>query len=219
MTTFVMPIGLSRSGFSLRDTVVAFMSRQLGGWRSVAAELKQSLETLLAAVASGDRDAFSMLYDEVADTVYGLARRVVVDPSRAQEIAQEVLVEVWQKADRFDPSRGSAITWIAVMTRRRAIDVVRSSEASRSREERVVVDPDHPDPVSEKVVDLDERHAVRRAMDSLTGLQRQALELAFFQDLTHTQVAEALDTPLGTVKTRIRDGLKRLTAEMEASHG
>ena len=219
MTTSVMPIGPTRWGSSLGVAVSALVIRQVGSWRAVVAELKQSLENLLASVASGDREAFSMLYDEVADTVFGLARRVVVDPSRAQEIAQEVLVEVWQKADRFDATKGSAITWIAVMTRRRAIDVVRSSEASRSREERVVVDPDHPDPVSEQVVDLDERHAVRRAMGSLTGLQRQAIELAFFQDLTHTQVAEALDTPLGTVKTRIRDGLKRLTAEMEASHG
>lgn len=214
----MMPIpvgsGLSFPTSSLRSLNVR------GVWRSVVAEFKQSLESLLASVASGDREAFSTLYDDVADTVYGLARKVVVDPSRAQEIAQEVLVEVWQKADRFDPSRGSAITWIAVMTRRRAIDVVRSSEASRNREERVVVDlGDQPDPVAEQVVDLDERHAVRRAMESLTGLQRQALELAFFHDLTHTQVAEALDTPLGTVKTRIRDGLQRLTAEMEASHG
>lgn len=191
--------------------------------RSVAGvvdDVKQSLEALLVRVAGGDRAAYSDLYDEVADTVYGLAKKVVVDPSRAQEIAQDVLFEVWNKADRFDPARGSAITWIAVMTRRRAIDVVRSSESSRSREERVTVEAGtRPDPVGEQVEVTDEHHRVRRAMGALTDLQRQALELAFYQDLTHTQVAEALGAPLGTVKTRIRDGLKRLSAEMGAAHG
>jgi RNA polymerase sigma-70 factor (ECF subfamily) len=179
-----------------------------------------TLEDLMAAVASGDRAAYSKLYDEIADTVYGLAKKVVVDPSRAQEIAQDVLFEIWQKADRFDADRGSAITWIAVMTRRRAIDVVRSAESSRNREVRVTKDPGaHPDPVGDDIVDREEHVHVRRAMASLTDLQREALELAFFHDLSHTQVAEVLDAPLGTVKTRIRDGLKRLSAEMGGSHG
>lgn len=179
-----------------------------------------SLEQLVLAVAAGDKAAYSQLYDEIADTVYGLAKKVVVDPSRAQEIAQEVLFEVWQKADRFDPSRGSAITWIAVMTRRRAIDVVRSNESARNREQRVTKDPgSQPDPVGEGIIDREEQRRVRAAMDSLTDLQREALELAFFQDLTHSQVAEALGAPLGTVKTRIRDGLKRLSAAMGGSHG
>lgn len=180
----------------------------------------RSLEELLLAVAEGDRDAFSDLYDEVAGTVYGLARKVVVDPSRAQEIAQDVLLEVWRKAGDFDPGRGSAITWIAVMTRRRAIDVVRSSESSRSREEKVSrVAGDDPDPVSDVVVSLDERRQVRRAMASLTDLQREALELAFFRGLSHREVAAELGTPLGTVKTRIRDGLLRLSAEMGVKRG
>jgi RNA polymerase sigma-70 factor (ECF subfamily) len=183
-------------------------------------DMSRSLEDMLVAVAGGDRSAYSRLYDEVADTVYGLAKKVVVDPSRAQEIAQDVMFEVWQKADRFDPTRGSAITWIAVMTRRRAIDVVRSSESSRNREERVTTEPGaQPDPVGEQIVDHDEHDRIRQAMSSLTDLQREALELAFFKDLSHTQVAEALQAPLGTVKTRIRDGLKRLSAEMGASHG
>lgn len=185
-----------------------------------AAEVAPTLEDLMFAVADGDRSAFSELYDEIADTVYGLAKRVVVDPSRAQEIAQDVLFEIWEKADRFDPDRGSAITWIAVMTRRRAIDVVRSAESSRNREQRVTKDVGaQPDPVGERIVDREEHSRVRRAMGSLTDLQREALELAFFQDLTHAQVAEALGAPLGTVKTRIRDGLKRLSTEMGGTHG
>lgn len=184
------------------------------------AEGSPGLEGLLVAVAGGDREAFSDLYDEVSGVVYGLAKRVVRDPSRAQEIAQDVLLEVWRKADRFDPERGSAITWIAVMTRRRAIDVVRSSEASRAREERVETQPgDDPDPVSDVVVSLAERRRVRRAMTTLSSLQREALELAFFGGLSHREVAEALDAPLGTVKTRIRDGLRKLSIEMEAWRG
>ena len=186
----------------------------------VSPDEPRTLEDLLAAVAEGDRDAFSDLYDEVAGTVYGLAKKVVVDPSRAQEIAQDVLLEVWRKAGAFDPDRGSAITWIAVMTRRRAIDVVRSSESSRSREEKVMgVAGDDPDPVSDVVVSLDERRQVRRAMASLTDLQREALELAFFRGLSHREVAAELDTPLGTVKTRIRDGLSKLSAEMGVKRG
>lgn len=180
----------------------------------------RSLDELLLAVAGGDRDAFSDLYDEIAGTVFGLAKKVVVDPSRAQEIAQDVLLEVWRKAGDFDPGRGSAITWIAVMTRRRAIDVVRSSESSRQREEKVTADPgDDPDPVSDVVVSLDERRQVRRAMDSLTDLQREALELAFFNGLSHREVAAELGAPLGTVKTRIRDGLLKLSAEMGVNRG
>lgn len=185
-----------------------------------SADRPRSLEELLLAVAEGDREAFSDLYDEVAGTVYGLAKKVVIDPSRAQEIAQDVLLEVWRKAGRFDPGRGSAITWIAVMTRRRAIDVVRSSESSRSREEKVAGDVgDDPDPVSDVVVSLDERRQVRRAMASLSDLQREALELAFFRGLSHREVAEELGAPLGTVKTRIRDGLLKLSSEMGVTRG
>ena len=185
-----------------------------------AADRPRSLDDLLVAVAGGDREAFSDLYDEVSGVVYGLAKRVVVDPSRAQEIAQDVLLEVWRKASGFDPDRGSAITWIAVMTRRRAIDVVRSSESSRAREEKVNSDPgDDPDPVSDVVVSLDERRRVRHAMRALSDLQREALELAFFEDMSHREVAEALGAPLGTVKTRIRDGLLNLAGQMEAWRG
>lgn len=179
-----------------------------------------SLDELLVAVAEGDRDAFSDFYDEMAGTIYGLAKKVVVDPSRAQEIAQDVLLEVWRKAGDFDPGRGTAITWVAVMTRRRAIDVVRSSESSRSREEKMTGGVgDDPDPVSDVVVSLDERRQVRRAMASLSDLQREALELAFFGGLSHREVAAELGAPLGTVKTRIRDGLQKLSAEMGVKRG
>ncbi len=179
-----------------------------------------SLEVLLSLVAAGDRAAFERLYDDVADVVFGLARKVVIDRELAREIAQEVLVEVWRKANTYDSSRGSGMTWIAVMTRRRAIDVVRSVEASRRRETAVPDSPPSPDPVGDRVVDREEHSQVRTALDELSTLQRQAIDLAFFGGQTHSQIAETLQLPLGTVKTRIRDGLLRLSQTMsEEPHG
>lgn len=178
-----------------------------------------SVEDLLERIASGDRDAFDALYDRVADLVYGLARKVVIDRELATDVAQEVLVDLWRKAARFDRSRGTALGWIAVMTRRRAIDLVRSLEASRRREEADLPDPGTSDPVGEIVVESAERAAVGRAMGQLSHLQRESIELAFYAGLTHREVAERLDLPLGTVKTRIRDGLSRLSGAMEAFAG
>lgn len=187
-----------------------------GSLRPVPAD---TIDDLLVAVAHGDRGAFDRLYDRVAGTVFGVAKRVLVDPHRAQEVAQDVLVEVWRRADRFDPSRGSALAWIATMTRRRAIDVVRAEEASRRRETDDPASPEAADPVAENVVQIDERHRVRSAVGRLTDLQREAVELAFYGGLTHRQIADRLGIPLGTVKTRIRDGLLRLGTMMETDDG
>lgn len=178
------------------------------------------LDGLLDRVADRDRDAFNLLYDATADLVYGIARRVVVDPDLAAEVTQEVFLEAWRKAHSFDRSRGSARTWVAVMAKRRAINVVRTSKATRDRDEA------HPsgmaergDPVCDSVADHDERARVSVALGTLSGLQREALDLAFYGGLTHREVAEKLDVPLGTVKTRIRDGLTRLASAMGESDG
>ena len=179
-----------------------------------------NLDELMARVAAGDRHAFERLYDSTSELVFGIARRVLVDPDLASEVTQEVFIEVWRKAGHFDGSRGSARTWIAVMAKRRAIDVVRSTQAARERdgaETPVVVDPG--DPVGDRVTDLEDRERIAGALRSLSDLQREALELAFFGGLTHREVAERLDVPLGTVKTRIRDGLGRLASEMGAPDG
>jgi len=169
------------------------------------------LDGVLERIASGDRSAFEQLYDETSDLVYGIARRVVVDVDLAREVAQEVFLEVWRKADRFDAGRGSARTWVAVMAKRRAIDTVRSSQSSRDRESAhpgVSVEPG--DPVGDRVTDGDDRRRVVDALEVLTDLQREALDLAFYGGLTQREVAERLQVPLGTVKTRIRDGLSKL---------
>lgn len=180
------------------------------------ADSSHALEDLLELVADGDRAAFALVYDKVADMVYGLARRVVVDRDLAADVAQEVLVDVWRKAHMFDRTRGTALAWIGVMTRRRAVDLVRSVEASRRRDTTQTPAPEPPDPVAEMIVESAERAAIQRAMGQLSDLQRESVELAFYGGLTHREVAERLAVPLGTVKTRIRDGLTRLSGAMEA---
>ncbi|MBW3619396.1 MAG: sigma-70 family RNA polymerase sigma factor [Actinobacteria bacterium] len=176
----------------------------------------RSEDELLGAVARGDQEAFSELYDRVAGKVYGVIRRVLRDPSQSEEVAQEVLVEVWRTATRFDPDRGSAVTWIMVMAHRRAIDRVRSEQSSRDRDQRVG-QREHVRPfdeVAEEVETRFEHQQVRDALDQLTDLQREAVELAYYGGHTYREVAELLDAPLGTVKTRLRDGLIRLRDAM-----
>lgn len=179
----------------------------------------------LAAVAGGDLDAFGRLYDDLAPLVFGVARRVVRDPSRAEEVTQEVFTEVWRQAARFDPARGSVRTWVLTIAHRRAVDTVRSSQASRSREQHVARrEPVEVPGPEEAVVTASEHESVRRCLDALTPLQSQAVRLAYYQGFTYPQVAEMLGRPLPTVKTRMRDGLIRLRdcladAEPEAMSG
>jgi RNA polymerase sigma-70 factor, ECF subfamily len=167
---------------------------------------------LLRAVARGDEKAFGRLYDLVAPRVYGLIRRVLRDPAQAEEVAQEALVEVWRTAARFDQARGSATAWIFTIAHRRAVDRVRSEQAATERTIRVgVASVDTPyDAVADEVSGRLERQQVRRCLDGLTELQRQAVTLAYYQGHSYPQVAELLGTPLPTVKTRMRDGLIRL---------
>jgi len=182
-------------------------------WRG-RAEPQQgdSLEAVLAQVARGDEAAFERLYDRVAGMVFGVIRRVVRDPAQSEEVAQEVLVEVWRTATRFDPDRGAALTWLLTMAHRRAVDRVRSAQAATDRDERVGELERTPayDEVAEIVEAKLEQEQVRRALSTLTDLQREAVTLAYYGGYTYREVAELLDLPLGTVKTRLRDGLIRL---------
>jgi RNA polymerase sigma-70 factor (ECF subfamily) len=172
---------------------------------------------LLVRAGTGDRDAFTALYDSVVPRVFGLARRVVRDPAQAEEVAQEVMVEVWRSCPRFDPKLGSALAWIMAITHRRAVDRVRSEQASRRRAEYVGAREDTvaPDPPAEAAERAEELNRVRAALDVLTDLQRQAVQLAYFEGYTYRQVAETLQIPLGTIKTRIRDALIRLRPALE----
>ncbi|MET7867675.1 sigma-70 family RNA polymerase sigma factor [Micromonospora taraxaci] len=169
-------------------------------------------DELLPQVARGDEAAFAALYDAVVGRVLGLARRVVRDPAQAEEVTQEVMVEVWRTAGRFDPGRGSASAWILTMAHRRAVDRVRAEQAHTNRDRQVAATESHVpyDEVVEDVTARLEREQVRRCLGRLTPVQREAVTLAYYGGHTYREVAEKLETPLPTVKTRMRDGLIRM---------
>jgi RNA polymerase sigma-70 factor (ECF subfamily) len=170
------------------------------------------LDGLLAMVGQGDQAAFEAVYDRVAAPVFGLIRRVLRDSAQAEEVAQETLLEVWRTAARFDRARGSAVTWVMTIAHRRAVDRVRSEVAAAEREARAAsaAVPVPADEVAEAVESSLEAERVSRCLDGLTDLQRESITLAYYAGYSYPQVASALGVALGTVKTRIRDGLKRL---------
>ncbi|MER5278493.1 sigma-70 family RNA polymerase sigma factor [Streptomyces sp. NPDC002809] len=170
------------------------------------------LQELLGMVARGDQDAFSQVYEAVCGPVLGLVRSVLRDPAQSEEVAQEVLVEVWRTAPRFQAARGSAMNWVLTLAHHRAVDRVRSVEATTAREHKAALLDRTPafDDVTEQVESRLEREQVRRCMRTLSELQRESVTLAYYRGLTYREVAELLSTPLGTIKTRLRDGLIRL---------
>jgi RNA polymerase sigma-70 factor, ECF subfamily len=196
---FVLPACLGR--FASRGTVVAMRS-------SAGHELAE----LMGRVATGDQAAFADFYDATSRTVYGIVLRVLRDRAQAEEVAQEVYVEAWTSAPRFDAELGSPTGWLNTIAHRKAVDRVRSSERNLAREQRhfnaetqrVTAD------TSDIVVAQDESQRVREALDQLPEAQRTAVRMAYFEGRTYREVAEFLELPLGTVKTRIRDAMKRL---------
>lgn len=173
---------------------------------------RPTTEDLLDLVARGDTVAFESVYDRLSGAVFGVVLQVLRDPAQSEEVAQEVMVEVWRTAARFDPGRGSARSWVLTMARRRAIDRVRSAQASGEREARAAAAAhDVPfDQVAEAVEAGLERRQVRRCLQTLTELQRESVTLAYYRGYTQSEIAALLGSPLGTVKTRMRDGLIRL---------
>ena len=170
------------------------------------------LDTLLTHVAKGDQAAFEAVYDQLAASVYGLIRKVLRNPSQAEEVTQEVLLEVWRTASRFDRARGGAATWVLTIAHRRAIDRVRAEEAATAREQRSAQAPADIDEVAETVEASMDAERLQRCLAGLTELQRESITLAYYGGYSYAQVAALLDTALGTIKTRIRDGLTRLRA-------
>ena len=168
------------------------------------------LGALLGQVARGDEDAFGMVYGRVCGHVFGVARSVLRDPAQAEEVAQEVLLEVWRDASRFDAGRGTAMTWVTTLAHRRAVDRVRSEQAAANREQRAARAEVAYDVVAETVAARLDAERVRHCLGALTDLQQESITLAYYRGCTYREVAGLLKVPVGTVKTRMRDGLIRL---------
>jgi RNA polymerase sigma-70 factor (ECF subfamily) len=161
----------------------------------------EDLDGLVRHVARGDESAFEAVYDQLSRPVYGLIRKVLRDPAQSEEVTQEVLLEVWRTASRFDPAKGSAMAWVMTIAHRRAIDRVRSVNAQALRERKAgSVLAGSAEEVAE---------AVETRLDA-ERVRRESIGLAYYGGYTYQQVAGVLDAALGTIKTRIRDGLIRL---------
>ncbi len=183
---------------------------------SVDSSEQATLESLLGLTAEGDQTAFAALYDRVAPRIHGLVVRILRDGAQSEEVTQEVFLQIWTKASSFDVTRGSALSWLMTLAHRRAVDRVRSAQAQSARDEDYESRRDRPllDPTGAEVEDRWTAQAVRTAVVDLGPPHQEALELAYFQGMTHREVSQALGVPLGTAKTRIRDGLRRLRESM-----
>jgi RNA polymerase sigma-70 factor (ECF subfamily) len=176
------------------------------------ADVGQRLAGLLGRIAQGDQAAFAEFYRLTSRRVFGMARRVLVDPELSEDATQEVFLQVWQNAANFNPEAGSPLSWLMTISHRRAVDKVRSTQSSTDREARygaTTQDIDH-DSVSDEVGTKLEAEAVVRCLETLTDTQQESVRLAYYGGLTYREVAERLNAAVPTIKSRIRDGLIRL---------
>jgi RNA polymerase sigma-70 factor, ECF subfamily len=176
------------------------------------AQLSSDLDGLLPEVARGNTQAFAAVYDLTKSRVFGLVIRVLRDAGYSEETTQEIYLEVWRSASDYDPTRGSALSWLLTMAHRRAIDRVRAEQAGSRRESRygaANVDTAS-DVVADSAIAGDERRRVADCLGSLTDAQRQCIELAYYGGLTYVEVSQRLAANLSTIKSRIRDALRGL---------
>jgi RNA polymerase sigma-70 factor (ECF subfamily) len=177
------------------------------------AEARRADEAALARMARGDHDGLAELYDRHARAIYSLALRILQDRAEAEDVVQDVFAQVWTQAARYDTSRGAVAAWMLMMARSRAIDRLRSQRARPDNAADTGATLNVPDagvPQDLQLLSAEEVARLRRALAELPLLQRVALELAYYEGLTHAEIAERLEEPLGTVKTRIRQAVIRL---------
>lgn len=174
------------------------------------------LASYLAAASHGDAVAFALLYEAVAPRAYGLVLRILNDVHQAEEVTQEVFLQLWLTAAHFDPNRGSAVAWVMTLAHRRAVDRVRGSEASRRRDAVYAVrSTNTPYDTTAETVDLSlDADRVRAALAALSPAQQEAIELAYFHGHTYHEVSRLTRVPLGTAKGRIRDAMIALRGKL-----
>jgi RNA polymerase sigma-70 factor (ECF subfamily) len=170
--------------------------------------------SLAMAVARWKEDALAEIYRRHAGAVFGLARRLLYDERLAEEVSQEVFVRLWREPERFDPSRGSLRSFLLSVTHGRAIDLLRSETSRRAREERAKYTAEAGYDLEQELVDLTTAEHVREAVAKLPATERKAIELAYFGGHTYREVATMMDEPEGTIKSRIRSGLRRMQREL-----
>jgi RNA polymerase sigma-70 factor (ECF subfamily) len=183
------------------------------GRSPAGAEARRVDEAALARMAQGDHDGLAELYDRHARGIYSLALRILQDRAEAEDVVQDVFAQVWTQAARYDTSRGAVAAWMLMMARSRAIDRLRSRRARPDNTADTGATLNMPDagvPQDLQLLSAEEVARLRRALAELPLLQRVALELAYYEGLTHAEIAERLEEPLGTVKTRIRQAVIRL---------
>ncbi|MET4428869.1 MULTISPECIES: sigma-70 family RNA polymerase sigma factor [unclassified Mycolicibacterium] len=170
------------------------------------------LDALLRRVAQRDVEAFAAFYDNTRARVFGLVTRVLRDPGYSEETTQDVYLQVWNNASGYDPTAGSPLAWLMTLAHRRAVDRVRSEQAASQRDSRYgAATVDVPaDQVAEAVIHLDERRQVTACLDSLTDVQRECIQLAYYEGLTYVQVSNRLAANLATIKSRMRDAIRGL---------
>ena len=187
-----------------------YVSNHEGVPASSFPEVDGDLDKLLGAVARGEHGAFDLVYERLREPIHSQVRAVLRDSAQSEEVTQEVLLELWRTAFRYDPAKGSAAAWAMTIARRRAIDRVRRTAAAVARDHRSAVADVPWDHAQETAEGTYERERLLRCLDQLTDLQREAIALAFYGGNTYRQVATILGAPLGTVKARIRDAIIKL---------
>lgn len=188
------------------------MAERLGYRSMTGTRHGTDLDALLRQVARRDADAFAAFYDHTNTRVYGLVARVLRDPGYSEETTQEIYLEVWRTADAYDPSRGSALSWLMTIAHRRAVDRVRAEQAATQRESRYgAANVERPsDVVADSAIAADERRRVTECLNGLTDVQRQCIELAYYGGFTYVEVSQRLSANLSTIKSRMRDALRGL---------